>query len=134
MTIRYGVIGTGMMGCEHIRNLAAMDDVEIVAVADPNKEPREWAIKSCGDRFSPRVHEDYNEILGADDVDALKDAAADAAEDDVDALDEALDDLDDALSDLGGDVSAENVGGLQSAVQGVSTAAQAVYGTLGDCP
>ena len=45
LTIRYGIIGTGMMGCEHIRNLAAMDDVEIVAVADPNEEPREWALK-----------------------------------------------------------------------------------------
>ena len=55
LSIRYGIIGTGMMGCEHIRNLAAMDDVDIVAVADPNEEPREWAIQSCGDRFSPRV-------------------------------------------------------------------------------
>jgi len=71
LTIRYGIIGTGMMGCEHIRNLAAMDDVEITAVADPNEEPRGWAVKACGDRFSPRVHEDYNDLLDADDVDAL---------------------------------------------------------------
>ena len=71
MTIRYGIIGTGMMGCEHIRNLAAMDDVEIVAVADPNAAPREWALKACNGRFSPRVHSDYREILGAGDVDAL---------------------------------------------------------------
>ena len=71
LSIRYGIIGTGMMGCEHIRNLAAMDDVDIVAVADPNEEPREWAIKSCGDRFSPRVHEDYRDLLNDDSVDAL---------------------------------------------------------------
>jgi len=71
VTIRYGIIGTGMMGCEHIRNLVAMDDVDVVAVADPNQEPREWAMKSCSDRFSPRVHEDYREILDASDVDAL---------------------------------------------------------------
>ena len=71
MTIRYGIIGTGMMGCEHIRNLAAMDDVEIVAVADPNAVPREWALKACGERFSPRVHSDYREILDAGDVEAL---------------------------------------------------------------
>ncbi len=71
LTIRYGIIGTGMMGCEHIRNLAAMDDVEITAVADPNEEPRSWAVNACGDRFSPRVHEDYNDLLDADDVDAL---------------------------------------------------------------
>jgi len=60
-----------MMGCEHIRNLAAMDDVEITAVADPNEEPRGWALKYCADRFTPRVHEDYRELLDADDIDAL---------------------------------------------------------------
>ena len=71
MTIRYGIIGTGMMGCEHIRNLAAMEDVEVIAVADPNEEPRDWALRACGDRFSPRVHEDYRDILEASDIDAL---------------------------------------------------------------
>ena len=71
MKIRYGIIGTGMMGCEHIRNLAAMEDVEILAVADPDATSREWALKACGDRFSPRVHSHYRDILGAGDVDAL---------------------------------------------------------------
>ncbi len=71
MTIRYGIIGTGMMGCEHIRNLVAMDDVAVVAVADPDTQSREWARKACGQRFSPRVHEDHRELLGAGDVDAL---------------------------------------------------------------
>ena len=63
MTLRYGIIGTGMMGCEHIRNIVNMDGVEITAVADPNEKPRRWALKACGDRFSPRVHEDYRELL-----------------------------------------------------------------------
>lgn len=71
MTVRYGIIGTGMMGCEHIRNLAVMDGIDVVAVADPNQEPRQWALDACGDRFSPRVHEDYQQILDADDVDAV---------------------------------------------------------------
>lgn len=71
MTIRYGIIGTGLMGCEHIRNLASMDDVEVTAIADPNEEPRGWALTACGERFSPRVHEDYREMLEADDIDAL---------------------------------------------------------------
>jgi predicted dehydrogenase len=60
-----------MMGCEHIRNLAAMGDVDIAAVADPNEKPRRWAAKVCGDRFSPRIHEDYQDLLDADDVDAV---------------------------------------------------------------
>ena len=34
MTIRIGVIGAGGMGREHIKNLAAIDDVEVVVVAD----------------------------------------------------------------------------------------------------
>ncbi len=34
--IRYGVIGTGMMGIEHIENLAALDGVIVTAVADPH--------------------------------------------------------------------------------------------------
>lgn len=71
MTIRYGIIGTGMMGCEHIRNLVAMEDVDVVAIADPNENSRKWAKKVCGDRFSPRFHENYQDVLDADDVDAL---------------------------------------------------------------
>jgi myo-inositol 2-dehydrogenase / D-chiro-inositol 1-dehydrogenase len=42
MTLRFGVIGTGMMGCEHLRNLKALPDAEIVAVADPDEESRSW--------------------------------------------------------------------------------------------
>jgi myo-inositol 2-dehydrogenase/D-chiro-inositol 1-dehydrogenase len=33
--IRYGVIGTGMMGIEHIQNILALDDCVVTAVADP---------------------------------------------------------------------------------------------------
>ncbi|HKI73845.1 MAG TPA: Gfo/Idh/MocA family oxidoreductase [Pseudomonadales bacterium] len=69
--VRYGIIGTGMMGCEHIRNLVMMDDVDITAIADPNEKPRRWAIKTCGERFSPTVYEDYRDLLARDDVDAV---------------------------------------------------------------
>jgi len=34
--LRYGIIGTGMMGCEHIRNLRLLPGVEVVAIADPH--------------------------------------------------------------------------------------------------
>ncbi|NKB41405.1 MAG: gfo/Idh/MocA family oxidoreductase, partial [Ilumatobacter sp.] len=36
--MRYGVIGTGMMGVEHIRNVAAVDGAIVTAVADPHPE------------------------------------------------------------------------------------------------
>lgn len=71
VTIRYGIIGTGMMGCEHIRNLVKINDADITAIADPNKEPREWGRKACSDRFTPRVYEDYRDLLASDDVDAV---------------------------------------------------------------
>lgn len=34
--IRYGIIGTGMMGLEHIANLQHLDGVKVTAVADPH--------------------------------------------------------------------------------------------------
>ena len=71
MPLRYGIIGTGMMGCEHIRNLVKIDGVDVTAVADPNEKPRRWAEKVCGDRFKPRVYENYRDLLASDDVDAV---------------------------------------------------------------
>ena len=35
--LRYGIVGTGMMGSEHIMSLRNIDGVEITAVADPNE-------------------------------------------------------------------------------------------------
>ncbi len=46
--LRYAVIGTGMMGCEHIRNLGVLEGAEVVAFADPNEEPRRWARRALG--------------------------------------------------------------------------------------
>eukprot|EP01035_Chromulina_nebulosa_P047579 gene47579-64499_t len=36
--LRVGVIGTGMMGYEHINNLKLMPEVEITALADPTEK------------------------------------------------------------------------------------------------
>ena len=41
--LRYGVIGVGMMGCEHIRNLLAIEDCEVVAYADLHEPSRRIA-------------------------------------------------------------------------------------------
>ncbi|TAG28698.1 MAG: gfo/Idh/MocA family oxidoreductase, partial [Burkholderiales bacterium] len=35
--IRYGIIGCGSMGREHILNLLSTDDVQITALQDPHK-------------------------------------------------------------------------------------------------
>ncbi len=71
MKLNYGIIGTGMMGCEHIRNLKKIPDVSIVAIADPNEESRTWAHKACEDKFKIRLYEDYKELLAQKDIDVV---------------------------------------------------------------
>ena len=46
--LRYGVIGTGMMGIEHIENILALDDTEVTAVADPHPASLESAARALG--------------------------------------------------------------------------------------
>ena len=38
MTTTYGIVGCGMMGREHIRNIALMDDAMVGAILEPNPE------------------------------------------------------------------------------------------------
>ena len=38
MTTTYGIVGCGMMGREHIRNIAFMDDATVGAILEPNPE------------------------------------------------------------------------------------------------
>lgn len=42
--LRYGIIGVGMMGREHLYNLAALPGAMVVAVADPNPGSRVAAL------------------------------------------------------------------------------------------
>ena len=76
MTLRYGIIGAGMMGREHIRNLAALHGVDgvaidVVAVADPDEGSRARTRRACGDHFSPEIVADASDVLARDDVDAV---------------------------------------------------------------
>jgi predicted dehydrogenase len=48
--MRFGLIGTGLMAQEHIRNLLLMPDAEIVALTDPVSASLEWAKSTLGDR------------------------------------------------------------------------------------
>ena len=47
--IRYGIVGTGMMGLEHIANLQHLDGVEVTAVADPHGPSIDAARTAVGD-------------------------------------------------------------------------------------
>lgn len=70
--MRVGVVGTGMMGCEHLRNLLAIDGVEITAISDPNPEPLSWARKTLeGSRHRPREFSDHRALTESGLVDAV---------------------------------------------------------------
>lgn len=70
--IRYGLIGTGLMGCEHIRNLAALPGTSVAAVADPHQPSREAAKASMPPSAeAPAEFADYRELLTSGLIDAV---------------------------------------------------------------
>ena len=58
------------MGCEHLRNLLALSDCEIVAVGDPDERSRGWAALTLGDEHAAAVCRDVADVLDRD-LDAL---------------------------------------------------------------
>lgn len=69
--IRYGVIGTGMMGVEHIHNIVAVDGAVVTAVADPHPESIEWARIAVGLTTNLATFSDHREMLESGLVDAV---------------------------------------------------------------
>jgi predicted dehydrogenase len=67
--IRYGIIGCGSMGREHILNLHALDGVEVAAIADPHAPSREAALALCP--RPPRVFAEHRELLQSGLCDAV---------------------------------------------------------------
>ena len=71
-TIRWGIIGCGSMGREHILNLAALGGAEVTALADTHAASRDAAMAICAEaRFAPQVFEDHRELLKSGLCDAL---------------------------------------------------------------
>ncbi len=70
--VRYGFIGTGMMGCEHIRNVLALDGTEVVAVADPHEPSLADALDAVGDVApAPATFGDHHQMLDEVDLDVV---------------------------------------------------------------
>ena len=71
--IRYGIIGCGSMGLEHIENLKALDDgLDITAIADSHTESREKAQSLLGSTAaSTHVFERYQDLLESGLCDAV---------------------------------------------------------------
>ena len=71
MILSYGIIGSGMMGCEHIRNLKKIPGANVVAIADPDEKSRKRARKICGDSFHPTFYEDHKTLLLDEKIDVV---------------------------------------------------------------
>lgn len=69
MTIRYGLIGSGMMGQEHIRNLSLLEGCEVTAIADPDEGMRKLSVETAGGTARAFTH--HSELLSAGLCDAL---------------------------------------------------------------
>jgi myo-inositol 2-dehydrogenase/D-chiro-inositol 1-dehydrogenase len=67
--IRYGLIGCGSMGREHILNIAAMGGAQVTALADPHAASREAALALC--ETPPQVFEHHGEMLASGLCDAV---------------------------------------------------------------
>ncbi|MEZ5871183.1 MAG: Gfo/Idh/MocA family oxidoreductase [Nitratireductor sp.] len=73
MTLRYGIIGSGMMGQEHMRNIALLPDTKVAAVSDPDDGMRLMAQKLAGEGCAAFTH--HGELLASGLCDALVIAA-----------------------------------------------------------
>jgi myo-inositol 2-dehydrogenase/D-chiro-inositol 1-dehydrogenase len=67
--IRYGIIGCGSMGREHIENIKALDGTVVTAIADPHAHSRDLALALLDQQ--PQVFDDYRELLASNLFDAL---------------------------------------------------------------
>jgi len=67
--VRYGLIGTGMMGIEHVLNLRLHDDAQLVAAADPHETSRKWARDTAGPDVA--LYDDPRAMLARESLDAV---------------------------------------------------------------
>jgi len=66
--MNYGLIGCGMMGQEHIRNVALLDGAGITVVYDPEPSLAQHAAQMCG---GARVASSLDDLLEQEGLDAL---------------------------------------------------------------
>lgn len=61
--LRYGIIGSGMMGIEHLLNLAHVPGAEVTAIADPHEGSRDWARSAAPGHVSFEEFEHHGELV-----------------------------------------------------------------------
>ena len=78
MTLRYGLIGAGMMGREHVRNLALVPGAVVTAISDPDEASRNETIATVHNAMvhsvmgqAPVAFKNHQQLLEKGEVDAL---------------------------------------------------------------
>lgn len=69
--VRYGIIGSGMMGLEHLWNLHHIPGAAVTAIADPNPPSREATILFDEGRNEIVEFDDHRELLASGLVDVV---------------------------------------------------------------
>ncbi len=69
--VRYGVIGTGLMGIEHIENLKALDGAVVTAICDTHDPSIAAAKAVLSDGPRPAVFTDHRDLIGSGTCDAV---------------------------------------------------------------
>lgn len=70
--VRYGLVGTGMMGVEHLHNLAITPGAVVTALADPVHASLGWAASALGERADGvRQFDSVAALAGSGLVDAV---------------------------------------------------------------
>jgi predicted dehydrogenase len=66
---RYGLIGAGMMGREHMQNIELVDGIELIALADPDAGSRDISSALAGPNVT--IYKDYMEMMASENLDAV---------------------------------------------------------------
>jgi len=61
--VRYGIIGTGMMGREHIANITHLDGAVVTAISDPHRDSLDRARLAVGDGATLSTFADHRDLL-----------------------------------------------------------------------
>ncbi|MEA2011226.1 MAG: Gfo/Idh/MocA family oxidoreductase [Actinomycetota bacterium] len=69
-SIRYGIVGTGMMGVEHILNINALDGAQVTAISDPEATSRAAGAEAAG-IDATAVFATHDELIASDLCDAV---------------------------------------------------------------
>ena len=67
--IKYGIVGSGLMGCEHISNINLIDSAEVVAISDSNENSINKAKNLISNDI--KIYSNNNEIFKNNEVDVF---------------------------------------------------------------